>query len=231
MIGKQQLLDIICTEAVEHNRPPDNTVERYAEISACGQYRYVLTRTWDERVPSVVWIMHNPSTADGSTDDPTIRRCMGFARRWGMGGIKVVNLSAMRSSNPRMVSSRDFGGSEADRWIRRVIALSSCTVVAAWGALRDTMDKRAEDITRMVLDAGGQLCCLGITKAGHPRHPLYVRGDAPLQIWPWAYWGATWPSRFSHLDLMIARERNCERAFTNEYCGIPFDGGDDDGRS
>src|SRR5262249_62207047 len=76
------------------------TLRCAAGFSRCGRYRYWLTRTWDAARPAVCWLMLNPSTADAARDDPTIRRCIGLARRWGHGGIVVVNLFAWRAPDP-----------------------------------------------------------------------------------------------------------------------------------
>ena len=75
---------------------PIGGIERSADLSPCGNYRYSLRRLWDEKRPGVLWVMLNPSTADANADDPTVRRCMGYARSWGCGSIEVVNLCAWR---------------------------------------------------------------------------------------------------------------------------------------
>ncbi|MDB5297796.1 MAG: hypothetical protein JWO31_3779 [Phycisphaerales bacterium] len=80
---------------------PDLFTRAAAVLSPCERYRYVLHRWWDESKPAVCWLMLNPSTADAATDDPTIRKCCGFARAWGAGGIAVVNLFALRATDPR----------------------------------------------------------------------------------------------------------------------------------
>jgi hypothetical protein len=83
-------------------------VKSGAELSACRTYRYRLWRQWDADLAPVVWVMLNPSTADESADDPTIRKCIGFAQRWGYGGIEVVNLYAYRSPDPRQLKKGEL---------------------------------------------------------------------------------------------------------------------------
>jgi hypothetical protein len=146
-----------------------------ATLSADRAYRYLLTRRWGDG-PAMCWIMLNPSTADASEDDPTIRRCIGFARREGCEAIQVVNLFALRASDPReLLASPDPVGPGGDGFLL-ARPLSACTV-AAWGA-QGSLRGRSAKVTAML--AGARLLCLGVTASGEPRHPLYVRGDAPL---------------------------------------------------
>lgn len=155
-----------------------------AEISPCGQYRYTLTRPATQLHPetgSAVFCMLNPSTADATVDDPTIRRCRGFAERWGCSGITVVNLYALRSKDPAVLwSHADPVGPMNDYWLSRV-ARECRDVVCAWGA--NARADRVRDAVDLLEAAGAKLLCLGTTAAGHPRHPLYVRGDQTLLPW------------------------------------------------
>ncbi len=158
-----------------------------------GEYRYVLNRSWGDEYddrwrfydPSkrIAWVMLNPSTADDVTDDPTIRRCIGFSKRWGFGSLTVANLFARRCTRPVHLSDPgDPVGPRNDEVLRSV--LTSCeTVVAAWGAHK-LARPRVRALLEMAVDAGVHLSCLGTTKDGAPRHPLYVRGDAELVRWP-----------------------------------------------
>ncbi len=149
-------------------------IRRTARFSKCGLYRWSLRRSWpggDGR--TVCFVMLNPSTADGIQDDPTIRRCIGFARSWGYSRLVVRNLFALRATRPAELLRRSdpVGGLAGDRALRR--AVSADVVVCAWGGrVPFGRDQRG-----LRLLSGQPLVCLGTTRDGSPRHPLYVRGD------------------------------------------------------
>ena len=146
-----------------------------AVISPCGLYRYRLSRTWDGRKLPLVWIMLNPSTADAEVDDPTIRRCVSFSKREGAGGIDVLNLFALRATNPAALRHvEDPIGPDNDEWIREVLHPHS-RVVVAWGN-HGMLLGRAVAVTRRLRESGLDIMALG----NKPRHPLYIRGDQPL---------------------------------------------------
>lgn len=153
-----------------------------AIISRCGLYRYRLTRRWGDG-PTCGFIMLNPSTADADVDDPTIRRCRGFAMREGCGGLMVGNLFAFRATRPEdMANADDPDGPENRHFVENMIAQVDGPLIAAWGSHWMASDPL---VLQWVYDAAGpKLTCLGITKNGHPRHPLYVKGDAPLAPFP-----------------------------------------------
>lgn len=161
-------------------------MKSYAHLSPDGRFRWSLSRTWDAATDPLVWLMLNPSTADAEQDDPTIRRCIGFARDRGYGGIVVVNLFAYRATEPiDLVDALRAGWIDAlDFDLNRAsvgAAASMRDVVAAWGAhpiarqVRHGIDVR--DVARNVW-------CLGRTKDGYPRHPLYVKADTPFEVYP-----------------------------------------------
>lgn len=154
-----------------------------AVISPCGRYRYSLSRIWDIELPTLSWCMLNPSTADAVQDDPTVRKCVGFARRWGFGSIHVVNLFAWRATDPRELDAvEDPVGPDADRWIQRAFR---CPVVVAWGAgLPRRCERTAQRIALVREAAGASATCLGLTKAGEPRHPLMLAYATERQPWP-----------------------------------------------
>lgn len=146
-----------------------------ADFSPCGVYRYGLTRRWAEG-DSVLWIMLNPSTADADFLDPTIRRCVGFSTSWNYAGLEVANLFARRSTDPKVLyTDLDPVGPRNDDAI--VQAVRRCRlVVIAWGAHGGLRDREAI-VLRLLAGLGVEPICLGVTKNGHPRHPLYLRAD------------------------------------------------------
>ena len=147
-----------------------------AVLSDCGRYRYRLDRKWSDG-PAMCFVMLNPSTADADIDDPTIRRCIGFAKREGCGALVVVNLFNFRSTRPEDMADADNPeGDDADLRLLEAIEEIDGPLIAAWGAHWMAKD-RAAHVTAMI---GIHMVCLGKTKDGHPRHPLYVKGDAPL---------------------------------------------------
>lgn len=160
------------------------TDQRSADLSADGMYRYSLTRRWSPvPVPQFdLWIMLNPSTADAEQDDPTIRRCIAFSRSWGADGLRVVNLFALRSTDPALLSRHpDPVGPDNDATLRSMAHVTrqlGGRVVCAWGA-HPMAAERARTVRRLI----GAAVCLGTTKAGAPRHPLYVRADTTPTPW------------------------------------------------
>lgn len=156
-------------------------IERRALISACERYRYLLRRSWSAG-PTVAFVMLNPSTADAQIDDPTIRRCCGFARTWGFGAVDVVNLFAWRSTEPKaLLAAADPIGPWNDDHVRVAVSMARLVVVG-WGAagpakLRELVRARAAAVAPLLGDSAR---CLGRTADGSPRHPLFVRADAQL---------------------------------------------------
>jgi len=140
-----------------------------AIFSDCGRYRYVLRRTWRADGRTVLIIGLNPSTADASNDDPTIRRCVRFAKDWGYGSLIVANLFAFRATQPAMLRTvRDPTGPRNDWWLTRLARQADLTV-AAWG-MHGSLIARDARVLRKLSD----VYCLGLTKGGHPKHPLYL---------------------------------------------------------
>ena len=163
-----------------------DVIYRDAIISSCGRYRYSLVRQWDQSKPYLPFVMLNPSTADAKTDDPTIRRCISFAKRESAGGIVVVNLYAFRSSDPkRLLEVEDPIGPLNGRVIydaATVAAEAGMPVICAWGV--NDITQAAGGALATARAAGAKFKCFGKTLGGHPRHPLYVKGDQPLEDYP-----------------------------------------------
>lgn len=156
-----------------------------ATLSECGLHRYLLWRTFDgARTTPLVFGMLNPSTADANKNDPTITRCLGFARREGAGGIIVVNLSPFRATDPQDLLDSHEAGIDVFQASENRAALDlarsfSTRFVLAWGAgIRPWLDGAARAMRQA---AGAEALCLGRTKMGEPRHPLMLRADTPLE--------------------------------------------------
>lgn len=164
-------------------------IDRDATLSADGRYRWTLSRCWDPsmRLPWCGWIMLNPSTADAEVDDRTIGRCMGFARSWGYGGITVVNLFGLISTDPAELRTAAHPVAPPDQvGMHDDVILGIGTdgvcpvVVAAWG-VDGVLHGRDRHVARLYREAGVELHCLGTTKDGHPRHPLYLPATQQLE--------------------------------------------------
>jgi hypothetical protein len=174
-------------------------MERAAEVSGCGRYRYTLERHWDRAQGHVLFVLLNPSTADATQDDPTLRKGIGFAKRLGVGGVVFVNLFAWRSTDPRelppveeAITGRDEHGrslndlhiiAQADRvrWMSR-------GVILAWGAGVPQKSiahrQRPAAVLRHLRSLDVALWCFGTNRDGSPKHPLYLRYGTQLVPFP-----------------------------------------------
>jgi hypothetical protein len=167
-------------------------IRRDATIDPTGRYRFALRRHWGDpdMSPSlssgriVCWIMLNPSTADALEDDPTIRRCIRFSRAWGYSGLVVVNLFALRATNPmelwRYPATDSIGPGNDD--VIAEEARFAQIVIAAWG-VNGTLFGRAHAVQQLLRreSATVDVHHLGLTRAGHPKHPLYLAvGTKPV---------------------------------------------------
>ncbi|MGO9372712.1 MAG: DUF1643 domain-containing protein [Syntrophobacteraceae bacterium] len=156
---------------------------RTAEFSPCRTWRYLLSRTWQSKKPKILFICLNPSTATEIEDDPTIIRCMRFAHSWGYGGMVMGNLFAFRTKEPAvMKAAADPVGPENDAHVLRS-AQDSALVVAAWGVHGDHRG-RARSIVGLLRKENIKIHCLGITKEGHPKHPLFLPKTSMPELLP-----------------------------------------------
>ena len=158
-----------------------------AHLSDDGRHRFRLTRRWGDG-PALGWCMCNPSTADHTVDDPTIRRCLGFARAWGYEAIEVVNLWSWRATDPTEVvrNLADAATQETDLVLLEVAGACK-TIVVAWGFSGGTPwgKERAQTVLGLLRHHGAELLCLGRTNNGAPRHPLYIaKNQKPLHYLP-----------------------------------------------
>ena len=148
-----------------------------AVISPCGRFRYELTREWDEALPWCCFIGLNPSTADANTDDPTIRRCIGFAKSFGCGNLLMLNLYAFRTVSPKVLwqARRDFvdivGGKDNHfPAMQTRINFRAALTIAAWG--RHGKNRGIDALNYL-----SELHYLSLNSDGTPKHPLYLKAD------------------------------------------------------
>jgi hypothetical protein len=152
-----------------------------AIISECSSYRYMLSRKWSENNKTILFCMINPSLADDTIDDRTIKRCIGFAQRWEYDQLMVINLYALITPYPHELwLDIDPVGIENDAYIQK-LASENIDIVCGWGA--DAKKDRAIQVATVLKNSGGNLMCLGLNKNGSPKHPLYVKSDKPLIPW------------------------------------------------
>ncbi len=162
----------------------DLFLERDAVISDCGKYRYLLRRAWDHDRMRALFVMLNPSTADAEIDDPTIRSCMRLCKNWGYGSFEVVNLFGWRATDPKELAKADDpvgpdNGRVVEGAIRRVDV-----AICAWGA-NPAAEQRAYPMWAKIHSNMPAAFCLGVTKRGCPRHPLYIKtGTVPVLYRP-----------------------------------------------
>lgn len=157
----------------------DATPDAQAELSPCGRYRYTLARRWDHLRPQLFWLLLNPSTADAAREDATTRRLAGFARLWNYGGYVLCNLFAYRATDPRdLLRASDPVGPDNDAAITRAVdGHLFGEAVCGWGAHGRHRGRDAE-VLALLARLGVRPVCLGRTKGGLPRHPLYAPGAA-----------------------------------------------------
>lgn len=171
----------------EHHLHADG-MRSHAAYSPCQRYRYVLQHVWDDTppLPMAAFALLNPSRATAYAPDPTVTRCIGYAKRWGYGGCMVLNLFAWRSTDPRgLLECDDPTGPDNDAVISECASRAG-VIVCGWGgpysprALGKLVRMRALVVRRLV---AGKLHCLATAKGGEPRHPLYLRGDLRPRRW------------------------------------------------
>lgn len=161
---------------------PHIPIARLCQFSPDRVYRYTLWREWDITLPYAVFIGLNPSTADEFNNDPTIRREIDFCKRWGFGALCKVNIFAYRATDPEVMKQQlDPIGPDNDRWINDVCR-DAGVVVAAWG-IHGEHNNRAYWVRHSGAAIHG-MKCLGKTKYGYPKHPLYVPAVTPLVDFP-----------------------------------------------
>lgn len=156
-----------------------------AFISEDGLYRYWLTRVWDDKLPFLLWLMLNPSTADHKIDDPTIRRVISFTRAWGYGGAVVANMCAYRSAYPEDLITAQKQGVDIvgpENYLHMKDLVKGGDVIVGWGANAAILPGPAAAICNLLHEAAPKnVWHLGLSKDGHPKHPLYLKATTPRQ--------------------------------------------------
>ncbi|MFL5342685.1 MAG: DUF1643 domain-containing protein [Gemmataceae bacterium] len=162
---------------------PKRRPAKGAIFSACRRYRYLLWRSVAAiGGGTMTWIMLNPSTAGASADDPTIRRCQVFTRSWGFGRMLVVNLFAFRATLPTDLREAEAPvGPDNDRLILQAVRGAE-RVVCAWG-VHGELHGRGELVRARLTTADVDLYHVGLTRFGHPRHPLYLPASTLPVVW------------------------------------------------
>jgi len=147
-----------------------------AKFSPCRTWRYDLWRKWGSDDDYCSWILLNPSTANESENDPTIRRCITFSKAWGYSGLHILNVFGFRATDPSdMKKANEPIGTDNNKTILK-IAKGASRVVCGWGD-HGQYKGRAEDVVRMLSKHEIRLSYLDLNKSGEPRHPLYIKGD------------------------------------------------------
>lgn len=153
-------------------------IEKGAIFSPCRIYRYTLHRIWNPHKKFVAFVGLNPSTADENIDDPTIRRCMGFTDAWGFGGLYMLNIFALRSTDPKLLySTNDPIGEANDFWIRQISSKAGITV-ACWGNHGLHLGRGQNAYLLLTRPH-----FLKLTGKGEPGHPLYLSKDLKPKPW------------------------------------------------
>ncbi|WP_432797473.1 DUF1643 domain-containing protein [Poriferisphaera sp. WC338] len=152
--------------------PIPTLIQSTARFSDCRQYRYTLHRIWDTSKPYCMFVGLNPSTADEIQNDPTVRRCIGYAIDWNFGGLIMTNIFSFRATDPKdMKAHPEPVGPKNNYWLKKVSADAGLTL-CAWGNHGSHLD-RATQVIPLLTNPH----CLKVTGAGHPSHPLYLKKD------------------------------------------------------
>ncbi len=168
-------------ERLVRRRHADARARSEAVFSACGLYRYALTRVWGDG-PRLHYVMLNPSKADEVANDPTVERCERRARALGYGAFRVTNIFGFRATDPRVLRAATTPvGPDNDAAVLGGAAWADATL-CAWGAHGVHLGRGAE-VGAMLRKSGARLLTLGLTKEGHPRHPLYVTYAKAPEDW------------------------------------------------
>lgn len=155
-----------------------------ATISVCTRYLYSLYRIWDDEKPKVLFVMLNPSTADSTKDDATIRRCIDYAKKWGYGGLYVTNLFAYRATDPKDLLKVDNPFGDKNIYYTKQISDIVDKVICAWGN-SDILTKllKGFEPKELLSFCSSKLHFIELSQNGTPKHPLYLKSVLIPQKW------------------------------------------------
>lgn len=158
----------------------------WAALSPCGKYRYALGRSWQEPLfprPGVLWVLHNPSTADAQKTDPTLSKCIAFAKREGYGELVLVNPMAWRATDK---GELPHVADPIGLWNSDIVSLAARAypkVIVGWGLVEKRLQWTIPRIKNVLYRASAEMLCLGMNRDGSPRHPLYLPNETALVPW------------------------------------------------
>lgn len=151
-------------------------MNRETIFSPCRKYRYTLWREWDSKLPYVQFIGLNPSTADETKDDPTVRRCINYAKSWGYGALCMTNIFAFRATDPKVMKKQENPvGLDNDSHLLKCGARAGL-IICAWGN-HGSFINRDLTVTNFLNSNFLDMHCLGVSQSGQPKHPLYLKKD------------------------------------------------------
>jgi len=162
-----------------HTKGDTNSIAIYSD---CERYRYALTRVWKFEASRLVFVMLNPSTATEVQNDPTVERCERRARTLGFGSLQVTNIFAWRDTDPKkMRTAKDPIGPDNDKTIMEACSWGD-QIIAAWGTHGAHL-RRGVQVKQILRSSDKPVFHLGISKGGHPKHPLYIAYSQKPEIW------------------------------------------------
>ena len=162
-----------------HNKDNKRSTAIYSD---CENYRYSLTRTWDANIRKVLFIMLNPSTATEIQNDPTVERCERRTRALGYGAFQVCNIFAYRATDPHIMRTQNDPNGPDNSGTILEAATWADDIVCAWGTHGAHMGRGVE-VETLLREKSLSLTHLGLSKAGHPKHPLYISYSVHPEIW------------------------------------------------
>lgn len=158
----------------------DTYIRSSAQISEDDNYRYELCRVWNDALPSIAFILLNPSTADANIDDRTVEHCVEYAKQWGYGSVSMYNLYAYRTTYPKELKARGFPVGPQNDEILATMAATGIRIIVAWGN-----NAQSDRVNKVMAIIGHPVECLGTNKNGSPKHPARLSYKQHPKPWPY----------------------------------------------